>query len=914
MKTRAIWLVVLAVVVVTLAGWLSNSSIGPPWVKTSMVIGVIVAGAFAQSFVDWVLKRAADRRKALELPEQRPPGGPASLLRPDQHVVPFIGRDEYAALQKWCQDDNKNPLGLLVGAGGVGKTRLVLQLGAYLQSRGWSFIVVGADREANALSIMRAVTGRPIFLVVDYAETRTRLVDLLREVANYPARVRLLLIARSVGDWWLQLGADVAAVRQLLHTCPRWELSAKLDSARSSAELVRAAVPHFAAALNVPVPSTIDVSVPEDAPLLVVHAAALVIVLRSQHHPTPGDRHPSDIGAVLDELLGHEMHHWERSAAQAGLGGLSLVVLQRAVAVACLLSAVDESDGASILRRVPDLRDDEPLRRQVARWLRQLYPADTGYWGALQPELVAETHVIQQLDDCPELIMTDLAQLREDQARHVLRMLSLGAAHHSAGRQLLEQLLRADIEGLVFAALTVTTTTGGELGAVLACVLADTELVPQSLIAKIEPEIPYPTTALASVAVTVADRMLTALPSDADPAEVARREEEVGTVLAQDGRSREALSHLERAVALYQQLFLVDRERYRPGLARALHRLGIRHADLGDLGEAVSYARQAVELYRERAEGMHDRYLADFAACLNNFGIWLTELGRYDEARPSLQEAMQHFQVLAEVDPDRYLNLRDQAQDLINQSMSTKQLEDLVQRSRRRVESDRDRYLPDLARDLHNLGNRLAGQGQHAEAQRHLQDALTCYRELARTTRTYDPEMASCLHDLGVTLTGLNRLTEALACMQRAVELREVLAEANQQRHQAELASSLDHLVVVLYRMGRHLDALLPAEQAVKLYRQPANNPAERFRPELARALVNWSVSLSELARHAEALPAAQEAVDIYRELASDDSQRYKPRLAHALDNLAVDFSALSSHVEADRCRREARRLREPQD
>lgn len=607
----------------------------------------------------------------------------------------------------------------MVGAGGVGKTRLALQLGAYLEARGWSFTMVGADREADALSTLRAVTGRPIFLVLDYAETRTGLVDLLRELAGHPARIRVLLIARSVGDWWLQLGSDVAAVRQLLRSCPRWKLAARVDAARSSADLIRSAAPHFAVALTVTAPSTIDVSVPEDAPLLVIHAAALVAVLRSRDHSTPTGRRSDDLGAVLEELLGHEMHHWERSAAQAGLGDLSIVVLQRAVAVACLLSALDESDGATILRRVPDLRDDEPLRRQVARWLRQLCPTDTGYWGALEPELVAETHVIRQLVDCRELITTNLAELCAEQARRVLRVLSLGSVQHSAGAQLLEHLLRADIEGLVFPALKVAITTGGELGKVLARVLADAELVPQSLITKIEPEIPYPTTALAGVAVAVARRMLAGLPADADPAEVAHCHERLGTVLAQDDQPAEALAPLERAVALYRQLVTTDQDHYLPVLARVRHRLGIRHADLGRRAEAIAHAKRAVEYYREWGEGGQAQHVADLAACLHNIGIWLTELGCPDEARPHLQEAVRYFQALVDADPDRYLHLRDQAQDLINQGLSTEQLDDLVERSRSRVETDRDRFLPDLARDLHNLGNRLASQSRYAEAQPH---------------------------------------------------------------------------------------------------------------------------------------------------------------------------------------------------
>lgn len=912
MKTRPLTLLVFAVVVTTLLAWLSITSIGPAWVKTLAFVAAAVVGAFAQSFVDWVRDRAKAQRKAATLEEQPPPYSPASLLRADQHVVPFIGRDEYATLQNWCRDDKNAPVGLLVGAGGVGKTRMALQLGEYLKAHDWSVTVVGADREADALPAMRAVSPpkRPIFLVVDYAETRTGLVELLREVARDSRRVRVLLIARSVGDWWWQLGSDVAAVRQLLQAAPRWELPPRVDPSRSSAELVRSAVPHFAAALRVAPPAASEVSIPDDAPLLVVHAAALVTVLRAQLRATPAGECSGDIGAVLDELLGHEMHYWERSAAQAGLGVLSPVVLQRAVAVTCLFNAVNESDAAALLRRVPDLRDDEPLRLRLARWLRQLYPPDTGYWGRLQPELVAEAHVIRQLGDCPELLTTDLGQLREEQVLQVLRTLSLGATHHPAGGPLLEQLLRADLDHLVFPAVEVAKTSGGEVGPVLARVLADAELVPLDLITKIEPVIPHPTTALAAVAVVVARRLLAALPPDAEVAQLARCQERLGAVLAQDGQPAEALPHLHQAIALYQKLLASKPQRYLPDLARALHRLGIRYAELGNLEEAIAQAEKAAKYYRDGAAGAHQQYLADLAACLHNIGIWLTELGRPEQARPYLQEAVTNFQPLVEADPGRYLHLRDQAQDLINQGVTTEQLEDLVQRSRRRVDTDRDRFLPDLTRNLHALGNRLASRGEHARAQPQLQEALAGYRELVRTAGGYRPDLAACLHDLGVNLAHLGRWEQAVTCTQEAIQLRRELCKTTPARHRPELASSLDHLVVVRYRMGRYLDALTPAKQAVEQYRLLINTAPERFRPELARALVNFSVKLSELGRHAEALPAAQEAVTIYRDLAATDPRRYASRLAHALDNLAVDLSALWRHDEADRTRREAARLR----
>ena len=117
---------------------------------------------------------------------------------------------------------------------------------------------------------------------------------------------------------------------------------------------------------------------------------------------------------------------------------------------------------------MPDLRDDESRRWRVARWLAQLYPSGPGYWGALQPELVAETHVIEQLKECPELVMAELSELCIEQKRRMLRVLSMGAARQPAGVALLEQVLRADIERLVFPALEVAKVTGGALGVALA--------------------------------------------------------------------------------------------------------------------------------------------------------------------------------------------------------------------------------------------------------------------------------------------------------------------------------------------------------------------------------------------------------------------------------------------------------------
>src|SRR5262249_1960248 len=54
-------------------------------------------------------------------------------------------------------------------------------------------------------------------VVVDYGEPRSGLGDLLRAVLDDPGRVRVLLLARSLGEWWDRLAEESpATVARLL--------------------------------------------------------------------------------------------------------------------------------------------------------------------------------------------------------------------------------------------------------------------------------------------------------------------------------------------------------------------------------------------------------------------------------------------------------------------------------------------------------------------------------------------------------------------------------------------------------------------------------------------------------------------------------------------------------------------------
>jgi hypothetical protein len=107
------------------------------------VIGAIT-GAFAPSLYDGLRERGARHEGWQGTVEKAPPQSRARLLDPRREVVGFVGREsELAELAAWCQDNRAGRLRLVTGPGGVGKTRLAVELASRMRKA----VVAGrADR------------------------------------------------------------------------------------------------------------------------------------------------------------------------------------------------------------------------------------------------------------------------------------------------------------------------------------------------------------------------------------------------------------------------------------------------------------------------------------------------------------------------------------------------------------------------------------------------------------------------------------------------------------------------------------------------------------------------------------------------------------------------------------------------
>jgi hypothetical protein len=234
-------------------------------------------------------KKADDAGHSLQLP--RSLGSRARLLDPRSGVTEFVGRSvELEMLTSWCQDDTAGRLRLLTGPGGVGKTRLAMELTMRLEEMAWRCGWVGDRQESRVLADLRTVTSGPVLLVVDYAEARVGLDELLRGAAADRGTVRVLLLARSAGQWWELLAAGEGAIRDLvIDAGPEGTpLREVVSESVSDEEQVRRAVPVFARALGLEAPGPGDVTVVSHgrrARILELHAGALVSVLEWNAHP-----------------------------------------------------------------------------------------------------------------------------------------------------------------------------------------------------------------------------------------------------------------------------------------------------------------------------------------------------------------------------------------------------------------------------------------------------------------------------------------------------------------------------------------------------------------------------------------------------------------------------------------------------
>lgn len=679
---------------------------------------------------------------------------PSSLLLARHTAVPWHDGDReqtLAELDAWADDAGRDvAVRMLHAAGGSGKTRLGIEWIRRRRERHDAAGFLGLRPGEHWLARLCGL-GAPIMVVVDYAESRADLTELLDRLARYAdspgsrRRVRMLLLARGDGDWWTELQKRSDAVGVLLRSAAPIALRPIATAGPDRDAVFTEAAKRFAAVLGKHAVQHPPISLadPRFERVLYLHMAALAAV----------EGVVFEAGTLMEEILNHEERFWQTEATTRQHATVDVELARELVAAATLRGGIQSKDEAQDLCARLSRRQGSRDHDALIAVLRDVYrrAQEPRYLPGLEPDLLGEAMVLRvaaarQRDSAPTRDdWIDRVFVPGDDGQALMTGFTvLGRASATDGaraRPWIASLLETDLTTRALIALRAgkivnQRTPFSVLGEVLAEALEQRGSV--ELARTLNQEgIPYPTVSLQRVASWRSLVLLESLSTDADEASMAARASwlaERGVDLAAAGQREAALAATREAVKLFRALAARNPDAFQPDLARTLNNLGNELSKLGQREAALAATREAVVLCRALVARNSDAFQPDLAMSLNNLGLRLSDLGQRREALTATSEAVKLYRALAARNPDA--------------------------------------FQPDFASSLNNLGQILSNLGQREEALAATREAVELRRALAaRNPDAFHPDLAMSLNNLGKILSELGRHDEALAANREAEQL-----------------------------------------------------------------------------------------------------------------------------------------------
>lgn len=704
----------------------------------------------------------ANRRSII----RRGKGSPSTMLRAERSLVTLIGREsELARLEQWCIRDDDFDVRVVTAGAGEGKTRLALELAQHLRGSGWNtaFLSPTAPGADAALNLPNC----PQLLVADYAETRVdQLNDFFTGLLEYGLqdKVRLLLLARSATDWWKGLCAKSSEIADLLAEStiqPLEHLTASRDVVES---VYSSAISAFSADLATAPHGRSVAPYKKYETVLDILEDALADVLGS-----------ASIGTGLqstDRLLSHERGYILATARAEGIDLLDAVDANRIAAILTLFGASDEDQATDL---VGECNPDLPVnsRRRIARLFRRLYPGVGTYIQGLRPDALAEDLLAEVLSEdgrLPGWSAERVARRTPDQRRRAFTILARASTRHGD----VESQLNLAVTGGDHEVLAVAFSVAAQvedpamlINSISQAVEGRPDVDARSMLG----HIPDETVAMAELAANLARTAMASLPvPDAMNAVDVELAMACSNRFSDAGWIADAASSAEVAV---DRLWVVAQDNpTRRVLGRALTNLSNRLWETGYLADAVAPAREAVKVLTAACGDD-----LEVASARNNLAFRLSEVDDSKNAIVEALEALRLCQLSANADQhgvNRTLGavlnnltccyLADGASD-----RAFAYGKQAVTLRRTQAVSDRDRFLPALARTLANAAPAAAACGDDEFASHLITEARSLHAITGRRAQIFRFEEAE---SAAIHAVMLSRGGDMIAAIETADEAR----------------------------------------------------------------------------------------------------------------------------------------------
>lgn len=776
------------------------------------------------------------RAPHLVLPSQPLPqlGDSLSLFDPLSRSFGLIGRKpELEALERWVNGHALVSVRVMTGEGGMGKTRLALELADRLKVYGWE----AGFLDAQAMDEFVAQAGveqwrwfRPMLIIIDRAAGQAQalarwLPGLARRAAQAEHPLRLLLLERHASTrqgWWPQALADDSS-RCLLHPPTPVALRPLGDEARRG--VLNATLASLGSPERVPPMAGQDAFF--DRPLETLRWAGnpLYLMMAAWRVRAVDLRHlfPSARSELVIPLARAELGRFKQLAREHRMPEellchmAALVTLWGGARAEDVLSALT-AEQATL--RQPYTGSLEAL----VQVLGEAMPgAGEGRMAPIQPAAVGASFILGML-------------ARRPYAENVVLR-----AWQQQGWPVVDSLIRA-----------VVDCGNGPDKPPMRWLQSIVRPMPAAARWKLLSRLPAQHEALDGFALDLARELAHGLDAQAATPEaqafnaavldqLARREEQEGRLSAAREARQGALKWLRLAEGLSG--------RWRHELALALAHNGILATGNDEIQSSIAQAQASLELRQPLASAYPGAYGPELAMAWNNLANALASAGEYDAALPPQQTAVTQLRQLEAAYPGVFAgelamslnNLALLLEEVGPQDTAQSLFEEAVDIQRQLSRNQSDRELGNLALFLNNLANWQAQHQRSEDALRRALEVLSLRRALyARKPDVHRSSLAMALSNLGLRHQGLGDHTQALAVLEEAVQLWQQQSHLNPEATQSPLGCTLISLGVSQQKNQALPAALASYRQAIEHLLLPTRRNRKAYAPWLQQAAKHY--------------------------------------------------------------------------